>query len=181
MSIKKAVLKVAGSLAVVCAMGMSAPVFAYDYWVSSPGNLNGTSTVTGPTTAIYNGLAVPCTSSFTVKDTAGSGSVIAASFSGSGTCAAITACNLPWPIGKPTNASGVVTNTQIGTAASPACVSIPFPGGTQTCRGIANGTLTNPSPNTFTFTGSFTATPGPGTCTVRSTGSLTPSPALGIQ
>lgn len=166
---------------------MSASASAFDYWVGSAGTLNGTSTVSGPTNASYNGLSVPCTASFTVVDTNGAGKVTAASFSGSAACTAIVACNLPWLLGqavtpppppfdgKPLAASGVANNTRINGV----CVKIPAPIN-QTCTGTVNGTLTN-SPNTFTFTGTLAASPGPGTCTVNSRGNLTPSPALGIQ
>lgn len=175
---------------------MSASASALDYWVGAPGTLNGTSTVTGPTNASYNGLSVPCTASFTVVDTNGAGKVTAASFSGSTACSMITACNLPWILGsgspldgKPLAASAVANNTRINAV----CVKIPPPIN-QTCIGTVNGTLVNPGPgspptpaNTFTFTGTLAASPGPGTCTVNSRTDAThpvglfPSPALGIQ
>jgi hypothetical protein len=166
-------------------MGMSAPVFAFDYWVNAPGTLSSPpdSVVTGLTNASYNGLSVPCTASFTVRDSSGSGSVVAASFSGSSACTAIVACNLPWAIGKPLAASGVANNTQI----TGVCVKIPAPinqtctGSNALATGIVKGTLTNPTPNTFTFSGSLAASPSNGVCTVNSRANLTPSPALGIQ
>ena len=186
MSAKKAIVR--GSFVIAGALGMSASASALDYWVTTSGNLTGTSTVSGPTNASFNGLSLPCTASFTVSDTNGAGKVTAASFSGSTACSMITACNLPWPLGtlvsagpppvydgKPLAASGVANNTRINGV----CVKLPAPIN-QTCTGTVNGTLTN-SPNTFTFTGTLTASPGPGTCTVNSRGSLTPSPALGIQ
>lgn len=175
---------------------MSASASALDYWVTTPGNLTGTSTVSGPTNASFNGLSLPCTASFTVSDTNGAGKVTAASFSGSTACSMITACNLPWPLGtlvsagpppvydgKPLAASGVANNTRINGV----CVKLPAPIN-QTCTGTVNGTLTNPGPgsppmppNTFTFAGTLAASPAPATCTVNSRGNLTPSPALGIQ
>lgn len=200
MSAKKAIVRaIAGSLVVAGAMGMSAPVFALDYWVNVPGTLNSPPDVViaGLTNASYNGLSVPCTASFTVRDTAGSGSVIAASFSGSSACTAIVACNLPWAIGKPLAASGVANNTQI----TGVCVKIPAPinqtctGSNALASGIVKGTLTNQSPNppatpivtptAFTFTGSLAASPSNGVCTVNSRANLTTTPAsgptLGIQ
>lgn len=170
MSVKKAIVK--SSLVLAGVMGMSASALALDY--TTGGSLNGTSTVTGPTNASYNGLSVPCTATFTLSDSSGSGSVTAASFSGSSTCTNITACNLPWAIGKPQAALGVANNTKI----TAACVHIPAPIN-QTCSGTVNGTLS--SGGGFTFTGSMTASPGPGSCTVNSRSTLTSSPVLGIQ
>ena len=169
MSVKKAIVK--SSLVVAGVMGMSASALALDY--TTGGNLNGTSTVTGPTNASYNGLSVPCTSTFSLTDSSGSGSMTSASFSGSSSCTNITACNLPWVIGKPVAALGVANNTKITV-----CVHIPPPIN-QTCSGTVNGTLS--AGGGFTFTGTLVATPGPGTCTVNSRGTLTSSPVLSIM
>ena len=168
MSAKKAIVR--GSLVIAGAMGMSASAFALDYTVG--GSLNGASTVSGPTNASYNLIATPCTATFLLKDTAGSGSVTGASFSGSSTCTSITACNLPWAIGKPSAALGVVGNTHIT-----ACVHLPAPIN-QTCTGTVTGTLS--AGGIFTFAGAMAAMPGPGTCSVNSRGNLTSSPVLSI-
>jgi hypothetical protein len=157
---------------------MSASAYALDYTVG--GGLNGTSTVSGPTNASYNGLNVPCNASFTVSDSAGSGSVTGASFSGSSSCTAIRACNLPWSIGKPLASAGTTNNTRI----SGVCVYIPSPIN-QTCTGIVTGTLK--SGGTFTFTGSLAPSSGVGICGVNSRivnptypNGLVSSPVLGI-
>ena len=182
MSAKKAIVR--GSLVIAGALGMSASASAFDYWITTPGNLTGSATVSGPTNASFSGLSVPCTSTFGLSVNNGSARIDTASFSGSSTCAAITACNLPWvfgtgspPNGKPLAASGVANNTRINGV----CVRLGAPIN-QTCTGTVNGTLTNPTPNGFTFTGTLAASPGPGSCTVSSRGSLsTFSTPLGIQ
>ena len=154
--------------------GSATPALAFDYWVGSTGTVYGTSTVTAPTNALYNALSEPCSASFTVQVTSGSASVTAASFSGSGSCATITACNLPWSMGRPLAAAGVANNVKI----TGVCLHF-GPPLNQTCTGTLNGTLS--ATGTMTFAGTLTASPGPGVCTFTTRSPGTTSPVLGIE
>ncbi|MBO9663751.1 hypothetical protein [Dokdonella sp.] len=107
MKFAKAVI--ASSLVAACSLAASS-VFAASYTVG--GSANGTTTLQGPTIAVFAGMSVPCTSKFKVQVTGGVGTVIDAQFVGSPQCTAIKANGLPtsspagtgWPIAAPTSA-----------------------------------------------------------------------------
>ncbi|MEH6417473.1 hypothetical protein [Pseudomonas sp. CGJS7] len=101
---KTSLLTLVSAMAVFGASSASAA--SYEIWNGSAWVNSGTSHFTGPTTAVYSGIQAPCNADFTVVLSGGAASVTAASFSGSSTCAGITASNLPWPLSAPSAYSG---------------------------------------------------------------------------
>lgn len=92
--LKNSLLALATAAAVFGASSASAASF--ELWTGTGWSNNGTLNFTGPTTASYVGIGVPCTANFAVSLTSGVATVTSATFSGSAACSGITAYNLPW-------------------------------------------------------------------------------------
>lgn len=138
---------VTGSLVSACAMIAAPAALAASYTVG--GSANGTGTMTGPTIVVLTtGGSLACTSTFTVKATAGVGTVTGATFSGATGCSTTTAQGLPWSIAAPTSATGP-NNVKING------ISVFVAGGVnKTCTGSVTGTLDGTGK--FTFAGNLT-------------------------
>jgi len=134
---------------------------AFAQWTVG-GSSSGTSIIgAGPTNLSYLGASFPCTSTFTVVDTAGSAKVTAASFTGSAVCTSIKANNLPWQISAPVG-NGPWTGTVMGVNVTAA--------GVFNCSGNASISVTKPG-GAVTLSGSL------GVCAISS-GSLPSSPVV---
>jgi len=115
----------------------------------------------GPTNLSLLGISYPCTSTFTVVDTAGSAKVTAATFTGSAVCTSIKANNLPWQISAPVG-SGPWTGTVMGVNVTAS--------GLFNCSGSVPISVTKPA-GLVTLSGSL------GLCAISS-GSLPSAPAV---
>lgn len=173
--LRTALLGLASAAALLGPGASSAASFqVWDGAISNWSN-NGITHFTGPTTASYVGISLPCNADFTVEVINGSAQVIAAAFTGSTACAGIVAY-LPWPVtaaatpytgpnppfaGAPT-LTPVLWNVSVGNVKihlpppiNVTCPSVGSPGGTVTgvldVADQAGAPPAAPMPNRYVF------------------------------
>ena len=157
------ILSIVGAAALV-AFGFAAQASAETFTFSPTGTAI---TVSGPTTLSADGLSVSCTSTFTgsTSSTGATGTITAATFTGSNTlCAKITAKNLPWTV-TPTSAT-TVSIAEPEVQLVDGIITVTCGPGTLTNQAFSNSVLT------------LSGTLNPGSCTVS--GTLTASPTVTI-
>lgn len=168
--------------AAVCGAG-SASAASFELWNGSAWVNTGSVTFTGPTTASYLGIAVPCNATFNVNVSGGTATVGSASFSGSAACSGITASNLPWAMtpgayggaNPPFAGAPTLTPTLWSVSISGVRIYIPAPLNVNcpsaTGSGTINGVLDSASPNRFVFKGTL----GPCSVQTQNNGALSAS------